>query len=73
MAPVAVTVIVAVKEPATSPAVFTERVTGFVPVVAVPDAGVGVSQLALSAIDQVRVPAPEFAMFNVCEGGFAAP
>ena len=73
MAPVAVTVIVALKEPATSAAVFTDRVTGFVPVVVVPDAGVSVSQLALSAADQVRVPLPEFVMFSDCEGGFAAP
>ena len=73
MAPVAVTVIVAVKEPARSPAVFTDRVTGLVPVVVVPDVGVGVSQLALSVTDQVKVPVPGFVIFNGCEVGFAAP
>ena len=43
MAPVAVTVIVAVKEPARSPAVFVDRVTGLDPVVVVPDVGASVS------------------------------
>ena len=73
MAPAAVTVIVAVKEPARSPAVFTDRVTGFVPVVVVPDVGASVSQLALSVIDQVNVPVPGFVMFNVLGAGSAAP
>ena len=73
MAPVAVTVIVAVKGPARSPAVFTDRVTGLVPVVVVPDAGASVSQLALSVTDQVKVPVPGFVIFNVCEVGLAAP
>ena len=73
MAPVAVTVIVAVKEPTRSPAVFTDRVTGLVPVVVVPDVGASVSQLALSVTDQVKVPVPGFVIFNVCEVGLAAP
>ena len=29
--------------------------------------------MALSATDQVNVPAPGFVMFNVCVFGFAAP
>ena len=73
MAPVAVTVIVAVKEPARSPAVFTDRVTGLVPVVVVPDVGASVSQLALSVRDQVKEPVPGFAIFNGCIVGLAAP
>ena len=73
MAPVPVTVIVVVKEFASSPAVFTDRVAGLVPVVVVPDVGASVSQLAFSAIDQVKVPVPGFVMFNVCEVGLAAP
>jgi hypothetical protein len=73
VAPVAVTVIVAVKGPAGSPAVFTDRVAGLVPVVAVPDVGPSESQLALSATDQVKVPVPGFVIFNVCEVGLAAP
>ena len=73
MAPAAVTVIVAVKEPARSPAVFTDRVAGLVPVVVVPDVGTSVSQLALSVTDQVKVPVPGFVIFNVCEVGLAAP
>ena len=73
MAPVAVTVIVALKEPARSPAVFTDRVAGLVPVVVVPDVGASVSQLALSVTDQVKVPVPGFVIFNVCEVGLAAP
>jgi hypothetical protein len=32
-----------------------------------------VSQLALSVTDQVNVPVPGFAMFNVLGAGFAAP
>ena len=73
MAPVAVTVIVTGKGPARSPNVFTDRVTGLVPVVVVPDEGVSVSQLALSVTDQVKEPVPGFVMFNVCEAGLAAP
>ena len=73
VAAVAVTVIAAVKGPARSPKVFTDRVTGFVPVVVVPDAGVSVSQLALSVTDQVNVPVPGFVMFNVLGAGSAAP
>ena len=73
VAAVAVTVIAAVKGPARRPAVFTDRVTGLVPVVVVPDAGVSVSQLALPVTDQVNVPVPGFVMFNVLEAGFAAP
>ena len=73
MAPVAVTVIVAVKGPARSPAVFTDKVDGFVPVVVVPEVGVSVSQLALSVTAQVKVPVPGFVIFNVCEVGLAAP
>ena len=69
----AVTVIVVVKEPASSPAVFTERVDVLVPVVVVPDVGASVSQLAFSAIDQVKVPVPGFVIFNICEVGLAAP
>lgn len=72
MAPEAVTVIVAEKGPTRSDAVFTDRVTGFVPVVVVPDVGASVSQLALSVTDQVKVPVPGFAIFNVCEVGLAA-
>ena len=74
MAPVAVTVIVAEKgeEPARSPNVFTDSVTGLDPVV-VPDVGASVSQLALSVTDQVKVPVPGFVIFNVCEVGLAAP
>ena len=73
MAPVAVTVMVAVGGAARSPAVFTDRVTGLVPVVVVPDVGASVSQLALSVTDQVKVPVPGFVIFNVCEVGLAAP
>ena len=73
MAPVAVIVIVAVKEPARSPTVFTDRVTGLVPVVVVPDVGASVSQLALSVTDQIKEPVPGFVIFNVCEVGLAAP
>ena len=75
MAPVAVTVIVAEKgeEPARSPNVFTDSVTGLDPVVVVPDVGASVSQLALSVTDQVKVPVPGFVIFNVCEVGLAAP
>ena len=73
MAPVAVTVIVAVKGPARSPAVFTDRVAGLVPVVVVPEVGASVSQLALSVTAQVKVPVPGFVIFNVCEVGLAAP
>ena len=69
----AVTVIAAVTGPAGSPKVFTDRVTGLVPVVVVPDAGVSVSQLALSVTDQVNVPVPGFVTFNVLGAGFAAP
>ena len=65
--------IVAVKEPARSSAVFTDRATGLVPVVVVPDVGASVSQLALSVIDQLKVPVPGFVIFNVCEVGLAAP
>ena len=73
VAVVAVTVIAAVKGPARSPAVFTDKVTGLVPVVVEPEAGASVSQLALSVTDQVNVPVPGFAMFNVWEAGFGAP
>ena len=71
----AVTVIAAVsgEGPARSPKVFTDRVTGLVPVVVVPDAGVSVSQVASSVTDQVNVPVPGFVMFNVLGAGFAAP
>ena len=74
VAPVAVTVIVAggIIELARSPAVFTDRVTGLIPVVVVPDVGRSVSQVASSATDQVRVPVPGFVIFNVCEVGLAA-
>ena len=71
VAAIAVTVIAAVKGPARSPAVFTDRVTGLVPVVVVPEAGVSVSQLALSVTAQVNVPVPGFLMFNVWETGLA--
>ena len=73
VAAVAVTVIAAVKGPARSPTVLTDRVTGLVPVVVVPDAGVSVSHLALSVTDQVNVPVPGFVMFNVLGAGSAAP
>ena len=73
MAPVAVAVTVAVKEPAASPAVLTNSVTADVPVDVVPDELEKVSQLALSATDQFRVPVPVFEIVSVCEGGFAAP
>ena len=73
VAAIAVTVIAAVKGPARSPAVFTDRVTGLVPVVVVPEAGVSVSQLALSVTDQVSVPVPGFVRFRVLGAGFAAP
>jgi len=71
----AVTVIAVVTGPARSPAVFTDRVTGLVPVVVVPDAGLSVSQLALAffVTDQVNVPVPGFVMFNVLGAGSAAP
>ena len=71
----AVTVIAAVTGPAGSPKVFTDRVTGLVPVVVVPDAGVSVSQLVLAffVTDQVNVPVPGFVTFNVLGAGFAAP
>jgi hypothetical protein len=73
----AVTVIAAVsgEGPARSPAVFTDRVTGLVPVVVVPDTGMSVSQLVLAffVTDQVNVPVPGFVMFNVLGAGFAAP
>ena len=73
----AVTVIAAVsgEGPARSPKVFTDRVTGLVPVVVVPDAGLSVSQLALAffVTDQVNVPVPGFVMFNVLGAGSAAP
>jgi len=73
VAAVAVIVIAAVKGPARSPKVFTDRVTGLVPVVIVPDAGVSVSQLGLPVTDQVNVPVPGFVTFNVLGAGFAAP
>ena len=73
VAAIAVTVIAAVKGPARSPAVFTDRVTGLVPVVVVPEVGVSVSQLALSVTAQVNVPVPGFLMFNVWETGLAPP
>ena len=72
-APVPVNVMVEVKEPTASLDVFTDAVTGLVPVVVEPEAGVTVSQFALSVTDQVSVPVPEFVMFNVLGAGFAAP
>ena len=74
MAPVAVTVIVAGGiGPAESPNVFTDKLTGVVPVVVAPDEGVSVSQLALSVTDQTKEPVPGFVIANVCEVGLAAP
>ena len=72
VAPVAVTIIVALNGPARSPAVFTDRVTGLVPVVVVPDVGASISQLGFPVRAQVKVPVPEFVMFNVFEVGLAA-
>lgn len=73
VAPVAVTVIVAENDPATSPAVLTDRTTGLDPVVVLPEVGDRVSQEALSETDQESVPVPGLVIFNVFEPGFAPP
>jgi hypothetical protein len=70
VAPEAATVIVPFKVPAASPAVFTATVAVPVPE---PEAGLIVSQGALSLADQLRVPPPVFAMLNACAAGFAPP
>ena len=62
VAPVAATVIVPFKVPAAKPAVLTVAVTALLPE---PEAGLTVSQGALSLADQLRVPPPVFAMLMV--------
>jgi hypothetical protein len=59
VAPVAATVIVALKVPVAKPAVLTVAVTALLPE---PEAGLNVSQGTLSLVDQLRVPPPVFAI-----------
>ena len=59
--------------PVANPAALMDAVIGSVSVVVVPDAGERVNQAALSVTDQVNVPVPGFAMFNIIEAGFEAP
>jgi hypothetical protein len=64
--PLAVTVIVAFIVPAARPAVLTLAVTAPLPE---PDAGLKVSQVALSLADQLRVPPPVLLMLSTWAAG----
>ena len=70
VAPVAATVMVALKVPAANPVVFTLAVT--VPLL-VPDTGLRVNHAALSLAVQDKVPPPTFETTMDCAEGFVPP